>query len=142
MAAGKVFTVTVAVIWQPVDNVYVTTQVPADTPVTTPDAGSIVSIEAQALLQPPPAGVLLNVVVSPTHTPNEPEMADGSGFTVMPAVMIQPVGSVYVIVAVPPLTPLATPLVEPMVATDVLLLLQVPPAVPLINVVVVPWQKV
>jgi len=43
-------------------------------------------------------------------------------------------------VEVPDVTPLTTPVVEPMVATEVLVLLHVPPDVPSVNVVVLPAQ--
>lgn len=48
---------------------------------------------------------------------------------------------VYVISAVPPLTPLTTPL-ELTVATEVALLLHVPSGVVLLKVVVEPWHTV
>jgi len=57
------------------------TELPADTPVTTPPA-VIVALAGVALLQVPPAVALLRVVVDPTHTLVVPVMAAGSGLTV------------------------------------------------------------
>ena len=45
-------------------------------------------------------------------------------------------------VDVPPLTPLTTPVVATTVATDDVLVLQVPPVDVFANVDVAPWQKV
>jgi hypothetical protein len=66
-------------------------------------------------------------------------MAAGNGFTVTTAVLIHPVGNVYVIVAVPATTPVTVP--DDIVATAVLPLLQAPPAVALVRDVVVPGHK-
>jgi hypothetical protein len=44
-------------------------------------------------------------------------------------------------VAEPGETPVTVPVDEPMVATALLLLLQVPPEVASVNVVVAPWQR-
>ena len=54
--------------------------------------------------------------------------------------IVQPVGNVYVIVVDPPDTPVTTPVVEPIVAIAVLLLLHVPPADVFVSVVVLPTQ--
>ena len=42
----------------------------------------------------------------------------------------------------PPDTPVIIPVVSPAVATDIFVLLQVPPAVASLNVVVLPWHIV
>ena len=78
---GNAFTVTVAFTAQPVPNVYDITDVPADTPVTTPPA-LIVATAGVALLQVPPAVASANTVVKPAQTLNVPVMTAGSGFTV------------------------------------------------------------
>jgi len=57
------------------------TELPVDTPVTTPPT-VIVAIAGDALLHVPPAVALLNGVVEPTHTLVVPVMAAGSGLTV------------------------------------------------------------
>ena len=53
----------------------------------------------------------------------------GVALTVMVAFAAQPVGNVYVIADVPGAMQDAIPVLAPMVATDVLLLVHVPPAV-------------
>jgi hypothetical protein len=69
-------------------------------------------------------------------------MAEGKGSIVITMLVRQPVGSVYVMAAVPPLIPVTTPLDAPMVATPVEPLLHVPPGLELVSVVVEPWQRV
>jgi hypothetical protein len=56
-------------------------------------------------------------------------MEAGNGFTTKETRLAQPLGSVYAITVVPTDKPLATPVVEPTVATVVLLLVHVPPDV-------------
>ena len=97
------------------------------------------------LAQVPPAEASVNVVVKPKHTVKGPDIAEGKGLTVTTAVMMQPVGNVYVIVAVlvtattPPVT---IPVKDPMLAVPVALLLQMPPAVALLNAVVRPAHMI
>lgn len=84
----------------------------------------------------------VTVEAAPTHC----EDADGevntlifgTGLTVNSVVVVQPPPSVYVTVALPPATPVITPVVLPAVAIAVLLLLQVPPTVASVKVVVEP----
>lgn len=64
-------------------------RVPAVTPVTTPVAEVTVATEV-LLLDHVPVPVSDNAVLSPVQTTVEPEMAEGSGFTVIPWVMKQP----------------------------------------------------
>ena len=74
---------------------------------------------------PPPASD--NVIVSPGQTVAAPDIADGNAFTVIISLVEHPVGNVYIIVEVP-VDPLVTnPVVDPIVATVVLLLVHVPP---------------
>ena len=93
----------------------------------------------------PPAVVEFNVVVKPTHTANEglAVITAGLGLIVITVVMIQPVGRVYVMTSVvpltPPFTPVTTPVEEPTVALP-LLALHVPPPGVEFNVVVKPTQ--
>jgi hypothetical protein len=63
-----------------------------------------------------------------------PVIGPAAGFTVTTIVAMQPVPNVYEITAVPAATPPKIPDVEPMVATEVLLLLHVPPPVALLNI--------
>jgi hypothetical protein len=90
-----------------------------------------------ALVHVPPAGVELSVVVSPTHKASEPVNVVGCGLTVT-TVVLKHVPTEYDIVAVPPVTPVTNPVPDPTVAIAVLLLLQDPPAVVFVSVVVAP----
>jgi len=113
---------------------------PADRPETTPDADPTAATETLLLLHVPPADVLLSVVVAPTHTTAVPVMEAGRGLTVKPVVVLHPVGSVYVIVTLPETRPLTMPLDDPIVATDGLLLVHVPPVLPSVKVTDEPAQ--
>ena len=98
---------------------------PTDTPFTRPDEDPIVATVVLLLVHdPPPAS--LKVVDNPEHTDVLPEIAAGSGLMVTFAEAIQPVARLYVIVAVPPDTPVTIPLPKPTVATVVLPLVHVP----------------
>jgi len=57
---------------------------------------------------------------------------------VITSVAIQPVGTVYVTVAVPPDTPVSTPLVPSIVAVPAGVALQLPPSVSSVKVIVRP----
>lgn len=116
-------------------------EVPTATPVSTPVEEIIVATDVLPLIHVPPAVASLSVMAEPMHTPGPPVMAAGSGLTVTAVVMIQVVGSVYVMVALPGATPVTTPVPEVTVAIAVLLLLHVPPKLPSDNINVDPWQK-
>jgi hypothetical protein len=98
----------------------------------------IVAILVVPELHTPPL-VLLSTPVVPGHSPlpNGPVIAVGKGFTVNTAVAIQPVGRVYIIVSIPAVIPLTTPVAEPIVAF-VLLTLHTPPPVASLRVAVPP----
>jgi hypothetical protein len=141
MAAGSGLTVTILVSWQPpAPIVYVTSHVPADMPLTTPEPKPMVAMPGQATLQVPPAGEPMAVVVDPAHTCKVPVMAVGSGLMSTTTERWQPVGSVYIMLAVPDVRPDTMPVPAPTVATAVLLLLQVPPVLVVLSVVVCPTQ--
>ena len=108
--------------------------VPAATPVTMPDV-PIVATPVLLLAHVPPVGVLLSVDVLPTHTTGDPIINPGSGLIVTVVVVRQPVGRVYVMLAVPAAMPLTVPAAS-IVATAVLLLFQAPPVVVVLSVVV------
>jgi hypothetical protein len=91
------------------------------------------------LLQVPPVTASVRIVVEAWHTVKLPVIAAGNGFTVKIAVVVQPVGKVYVILVVPASIPDTTPPAS-IVATVVILLAHVPPAVASVSVVVRPWQ--
>ena len=108
--------------------------VPAATPVTTPVVGFTVATVVDELLQVPPLTVEANVVVEPIHTDWVPERlpAEATFVIVTCAVVVAlehppDPATVYVIVVVPAETPVTTPEVLLMVATEVAELLQVPP---------------
>jgi hypothetical protein len=65
-------------------------------------------------------------MVPPAQTDERPEIAAGELATDTTMVLLQPAGSVNVIVVVPEVTPVSTPVDKPIVATDVLLLDHVP----------------
>ena len=89
------------------------------------------------LLHTPPDAVLLSAIVAPMHADDEPVIA-GTDPTVTVVVIVQPVPTRNVIVAVPAVRPLTTPVLDT-VATDVLLLLHDTPLVAaLLSVVVDP----
>ena len=137
---GAPVTATVAVEKQPVVNtLYVIMAMPTDTPVTTPE-GDIVATVVVLLLQIPPPVEQLNAEVVAMHNPVAPVMAAGDVFTVTAVVILHPVDNIYVIVAVPADIPLTMPVVRATAATDVLLLVQVPPPASL-SAVVVPEQS-
>jgi hypothetical protein len=90
IADGNGFTVTTALAWQPVDNIYVILEVPEATPVTTPLPVPIVAMAVLPLLQLP-LPELVSVVVEPVQTSELPLIADGNGFTVATIIAWQPV---------------------------------------------------
>lgn len=120
---------------------YVMVAGPTATPVTTPVAVPMVSAVPK-VLQMPPVTVSASVTVKPVHTDAGPEIAVGVALTVILFVAKQPEApTVYVMPAIPPAKPDTTPEVAPIVATDVAPLVQVPPGVTSVHVVVVPEQR-
>jgi hypothetical protein len=99
-----------------------------------------VAMDVFPLLHVPPDVGELSVIDAPTHIVPAPPIASGNGLTVIMAVMPQPAPGEYEIVAVagemPVWVPVSTPVVTSIVATEVLLLLHVPPGVTLLNVIV------
>jgi hypothetical protein len=93
-----------------------------------------------SLVQVPPVVASDNKVEEPGHENLLPVIGAGSGFTVTALVVLQPVGCVKVIVAVPETNPVTVPVVAP-TATLKLVLLQVPPPASL-SVMVVPSHSV
>lgn len=89
------------------------------------------------LLHVPPALAFVSIALLPAHTLIAPPIEAGSAFTTTDAVVRQLVGRVYVIVVLPALMPLTTPVLL-IVADEGLLLLQIPPALALDKVVVEP----
>ncbi len=85
-------------------------------------------IRALLVLHSPPLTASVSVVLLPTHTSGTPPIG-ASGLTVTVCVAVHPVGNVYDMTVVPSATPVNNPVPVPMVATDGVLLLHVPPGV-------------
>jgi hypothetical protein len=137
-ALGKGFTVTTVVATQ-LPIAYDIVAVPVATPVTTPDAFTVALLVA-LLLHTPPLTVFPRLVVADTHTVVVPVMEVlGALFIVTILVATVPQLVEYDIVHVPAVRPLTTPAALT-VALAVLLLLHVPNATLLLNVVVSPAQ--
>jgi hypothetical protein len=103
--------------------------------------GFTVAIRILLLVHDPPDIACMNVVVEATHTNAEPMILLVSvGFTVTSVMLEQPPPMVYVIAAVPGVTPVTRPTVFT-VATDVVPLLHKPPNVAAVRIVVLPMQK-
>ena len=117
---------------------------PATPAVTKPVVGLILATDKLLEDQVPPDVVLLSVVVEPAQSAFDPQIADSAGkpFTVNEAVVefVHPLPSVtvYVMVAVPALTPVTTPVDAFTVAIAVFEVLQVPPVVALVKVELAP----
>lgn len=144
ITGGNVTTVTVSTTRQPEPSVYVTGIVPAYQPVTTPVIGCTEPTDGIGgvvvpLLHVPPAGVLIKFVAKPAHIVRLPVIGVGFVFTVIGCVAIQLVGSMYDITTVPGATPKTVP-VASTVAIVISLLIQPPPAVALVSVVLLPTQ--
>jgi hypothetical protein len=145
IGAGNGFTVTVVVIEQVVGKVYVITVVPPGFPapplLTTPLPDPTVATDDTLLLHVPPDRPLLNVVVNPAHIVVLPAIVVGNGLTVTDTDLLQPVGKMSVIVAVPPgAPPVMIAVLTPIGAITTLLLLHVPPIVLSVNAMVDPTQ--
>jgi hypothetical protein len=114
------------------------TVLPADTPVTIPVVGPTVATVVVLLVHSPPGTASVNAVLSPVHKEALPVIGNlGLTVIILLAVQLPPIE--YVMVAVPPATPLTTP-VPLIVATAVLLLVQPPPPGASLSVIVSPWH--
>ena len=102
--------------------------VPGVTSATTP-VEPTVATEALSLLHVPPLTASLSVILNCGQLDAVPVMPGIEAITFTEVAVVQPVGSVYIIAAVPAETPcpVTIPVVEPTVAREVLLLLHVPP---------------
>jgi hypothetical protein len=106
-------------------------------PVTNPEVETV-AIPVLLLLHVPPAVASNTDAVVPLHTKEVPVIGN-IGFTVATIVALHPVvPAKYVMIAVPPTTPVTTPLPEPTVAIAVLAELQVPDPAGSFNVTVAP----
>ena len=94
IADGKALTVTVPVALQPLLSVYEMTEVPDDTPVTTPVVPATVATLVVPLVQVPPGSVFPSVSLLPTQIELLPVIAPGSVYTTRLSVAMQPAGVV------------------------------------------------
>ena len=112
--------------------------VPAAMPETTPVDEPIDATDGLLELHEPPASESDKVMVEPAHNVVGPVIGSGNTFTFTVVVIKHPVEtSVYEIYAIPVVPPVTMPVADPTVATDGLLLLQVPPGLASLNVIVV-----
>ena len=132
---------------QPLVMVYLIVSAPAETPVTTPEALTVATAGV-TLLQVPPVvpEALARAIVAEGQTTARPVMvpATGNGLTVIIAdatAVPQLLVTVYLMVSVPPATPV-TPPKEEMLATLSVELLQVPPAAVSARAIEADWQTV
>jgi hypothetical protein len=136
-ALGNAFIVTAFVavaVPHPLVTAYIIVSMPGVTPVTTPPDTIAVALLA---LHVPPEAASVNVIDEPIHTPDAPAIvpALGSGLIVTAfdvVVVPQPLVIAYMIVSVPAVTPVTTPVRTVAVA---LLALQMPPEVASVNVI-------
>ena len=119
--------------------------VPAVAPVITPVAEPMVAVPVVLLLHVPPVVASVSAIVEPEHTlkpADGPRMLVGTGFTVTVVVAVQPTVVVYVTTDVPVATLVMMPVLLPMVATPVVPLVHVPPAMVPASVVPLPAHMV
>src|ERR1039458_142704 len=95
--------------------------VPVVMPLTTP-VPDTVAVPGMLLFQIPPVVDSNKVMVEPSQTVCNPEIGNGTAFTVTTIVAMQPVGRVYEIVAVPGVPPVTTPAVLTIAIPGALLL--------------------
>jgi len=119
------------------ETVYIIVSTPAVIPVVVPP---ITEAELLLLLQMPPVAGSVSTIAAPAQTDDGPEIMPAIGGAVTDTVVVdiavpQLLVKVYVIIAVPADAPAATPVIEPMEATDGLPLIHVPPDNELMNVV-------
>lgn len=142
IGGGAGFTVILLVAKHPAPSEYVITTEPAEIPEAKPLDEPTDATTGLLLVHTPPDVASVSVTEVPTHSMAAgPAIGNGPSVTVSVRVTKQPVGSVYVIVAEPVITPVNNPVAEPMMAIEVELLVHVPPAVLSVSVVVAPAQS-
>jgi hypothetical protein len=114
---------------------------PAASPLTTPVANPMDAMDVLLLLQVPPVVASLRVMLFPWQTTDGPVMGE-SGKTTTLLVEKHPAGVIYLMLTIPPETPVIIPETLPIVAIEVVALLHVPPGAELLNVVALPVQTV
>jgi hypothetical protein len=114
--------------------------VPGLDPITIPVDGLMNATDGGVLLHTPPGVVLLIGMLAPTHTCDGPTIGAGSGLTVTTVVVEHPVGNVNVMVVVPGIIPVSSPVVKSIVAIPGSWLIHVPAPIELLSVLVIPTQ--
>ena len=115
--------------------------VPGVRPVTSPVNGLTEAYRAGDVFHVPPGSPSVSVMTAPAQTDEGPAMGAGAVLTVMVMDIEQPAVAVKVMSVVPGMSPVTTPEAVPIVATEVLLLVQEPPPdVPSVNRAGVPMQ--
>ncbi len=108
---------------------------PPDAPHTCPPASTVATV-VLPLVHVPPLVASISVIDDPEHTADRPVIAPGAVLITTVTEAVQP-PSVYIIVALPAVTPDTRP-PEVTVATAVLLLVHVPPVAASVNKEVAP----
>jgi hypothetical protein len=90
---GVAFTVTGAIVLQPMSVVYVTDVTPEVIPDNTPDKEPIVAILTLPELQVPAAVTSVRVVILPAQIAADPDIDAGNALTVNTCTSLQPVAS-------------------------------------------------
>ena len=112
-------------------------------PVTIPIAEPMFAMPVALLLHVPPAVASLNVVVRPEHMLRIPRIPVGNGLTVtiLYAIAVpQLLVTVYSMESTPGVTPVKWPVLPPIIATDVLMLVHMPPGDTSVKVTMLPTQ--
>ena len=112
---------------------------PGAAAVTNPVKEPMDAIDGALLVHPPPLAASLSVAAPPTQRLVVPVIAN-IGFTTIEVVMVQPVGATYEMATVPAAIPVKKPDEALIVAMAELPLVHAPPAVLLLNVVLLPWH--
>ena len=114
--------------------------VPADPPVTIPDAAPTEATEGKLLLHVPPVTASVNVAELPIQRELAPVTALGTPKLTVTDVCAEPHEFEYVILTVPVTTPVTIPVDAPTVASTVAPEVQVPPDTESDKVIVPPTQ--
>ena len=115
--------------------------VPAFTPVTIPAVECTTAVATEPEVHVPPGVPFESVIEDSVHTAAEPVIAVGGAFTCITVEVLQPVGSMYEIIAVPmDAMPVAIPELEPTEMMPGMVLDHVPPGIELLSATDRPWQ--
>jgi hypothetical protein len=139
MGAGEELIVIVVVETHPPGALFEKTTAPLVRAFTTPNEETVAT-DGALLNHVPLPDIVLRLAAFPVHMVAGPNIGKKE-FTVTVVVCVQPDAVVYAMIDVPAETPFTKPLPEPIVATGVLPLVQVPPPGEELNVEVLPRHK-